>query len=396
LAGTHDQWPKFPASIIASSDSLRELDVVMCDIAWCSMPLTGLTSLKMVSNPSRPLWLDFITVLGGMPSLATLELRDSLPLANELRRRTRNPITLTKLRQLNLCSPQDMNEVINVLSSIIVPQGATIKIGGGADNGSKNADSFVPDVSSSLSAFISEMSSEHSGAIFYQTLIVESIYGELDLEAWKANIKTEDRCKIPADLELSISRLLHIEKMLRECTKDLPLSMLKTLHLSMDMSKAVLIECFGRLPQLRNVTVSSSATLGFIKALTHKAKGYKRRPKVYYDVTFPALESLEITEAIFSPDHEGGFFFEELQDCLMDRCNRNAEVRKLTLSDCFCLYEHDVDLLRDIVVDVDWDEWEEEYNSEDEDEEEMYSECYSDDYSYGDDSDLGFMFMGAF
>ena len=391
LVGIYDECPDFPASLIANSEGLWDLDVVRCNIAWCSMPLTGLTSLKMGSNPTRPLWLDFITALGAMPSLAILEMRDSLPLAVELRRRTSNPIRLTKLRELNLSSTKDINEVLDVLSSIVVPQVATIKAGGGVDGASNDIDSLLCDLSSSFSAFISEMSSEHNEPVFYQTLVVDSTYDELELEAWKDDLKPYIT---PANLELLISRLPHPGKMLHECTKHFPLSTLKTLHLNIDINKAVLKECFGNLPQLRNVTVFGKATLAFIRALISKSKGHNRRPKAYYGVTFPALESLDIMEAIFSPDHEGGFPFEELRDCLMERCNRKAEVRKLTLFDCFCLYKRDVDLLREIVVDVDWDEQEEEYDSEDDDEDDEYSDLYSDEYNYDDDSDLNFMLMG--
>ena len=396
LIGIYEDCLDFPASILANSEGLWDMDLVRCNIAWCSMPLTGLTSLKMSYNSTRPLWLDFITALGDMASLATLEMRDSLPLADKLHRRTSNPIKLTKLRELNLGSTRDIREVLNVFSSIVVPQVATIKAGGGVDGTSKNVPSFLSDFSSSFSAFISEMSSEHSEAVFYQTLVVESTYNDLDLEAWKDDVKPEARYITPANLDLSIHRLPYPEKMLHECTKHFPLSRLKTLYLSIDISQVVLRECFGNLPQLRNVTVSGKATLAFIRALIHKSRGHNRRPKVYYGVTFPALESLKITEAIFSPDHEGGFTFEELQDCLMERCNRNAEVRKLTLYDCFCLYERDVDLIREIVVDVDWDEQEDEYISEDEDEdddEDMYSDYYS-DYNYGDSEDDFTTFMG--
>ena len=66
------------------------LDVVRCGIAWFSMPLTGLTSLKMVSKPTRLLWSEFIEALKAMSSLGTLEIH-SLPLANQLCRITSNP-----------------------------------------------------------------------------------------------------------------------------------------------------------------------------------------------------------------------------------------------------------------------------------------------------------------
>ena len=87
-------------------------------------------------------------------------------------------------------------------------------------------------------------------------------------------------------------------------------------------------------------------------------KGKGRDRKSYYKVTCPALQSFKILDVIFSPDHEDGFSFEELEDCLVERYNRNAaanaELRKLILSGCVNLFKEDVDLLREVVVDIDW------------------------------------------
>ena len=383
LIGRDDHTtPNFPIGAIANSEGLLDLDVVGCNIAWCSMPLTGLTSLKMVSNPTRPLWLDFITVLGGMPSLATLEIRDSLPLAVELRQRTSNPVRLTNLRRLDLGSTRDITEVLNVLSSIVVPQAASIKISGKNKTPQNTSLSLVSEFASSLSAFISEMISEHNHPIFYRELIVNSPYGQLTLKAWR-NICKSDRIRRTSSpaLDLSISGLPYAaKKILPEFTKRLPLSLLKSLDLTGAVRKAaVLLECFGDLQQLQSVTLKGSVIRGFLQMLMDKAKAKGRDGKS--KVACPALQSLEILNPVFSPGHVDGFSFEELRDCLMERCNRNAELRKLILSACINIYAGDVALLREIVVDVDWDQWEEVY-SEDEDEDEEDEEPYYSHYLY--------------
>ena len=387
--------PSFPIDVIANSEGLLDLDVARCGIAWCSMPLTGLTSLKMVSNPTRPLWSDFIKALGDMPSLASLELQDSLPLADKLCRRTNNPIRLTKLRRLDLGSTADINEVLNVLSYLVVPQVASIKIRGRNSTPQNTSLSLVSDFASSLSAFISEMISEDNRPMFYQELDAICTYYKLELTARRTSCKSDRirRTSLP-DLDFTILDLCHSsEKVLQEFIKCLPLSKLKSLVLNAGACKPVFLECFGNLQQLRSVTLKEGVIHSFLQMLMVK-KGKKRDRKSYYKVTCPALQSLEIRGAIFSPDHEDGLSFEELEDCLMERCNRNAPLRDLILSDCVNLFEEDVDLLREIVVDVDWDEYEEAYFSydddddddedEDEDEEEMYSSDYFDDYDDGD------------
>jgi len=72
-------------------------------------------------------------------------------------------------------------------------------------------------------------------------------------------------------------------------------------------------------------------------------RGKERDRKSYYTkVTCPTLQSLEILDAKFYANYEVG----KLQDCLMERCNRKAELRKLMLSNRINLCEEDVNRLR--------------------------------------------------
>jgi len=60
-----------------------------------------------------------------------------------------------------------------------------------------------------------------------------------------------------------------------------------------------------------------------------------------------------------------------LMDILMERYERNAGIQALQLEDCHNILEDDVESLREIVVDVDWDGIEQgfsdEYDSEERD-----------------------------
>ena len=42
-------------------------------------------------------------------------------------------------------------------------------------------------------------------------------------------------------------------------------------------------------------------------------------------------------------------------DCLMERCERNAEVQELSLKFCYGLLEQDFVGLREVIVNVEWD-----------------------------------------
>ena len=372
LIGGYNDAPSFPIDIVANSERLLDLDVEKCGIAWFSMPLTGLTSLKMDSNPTRPLWSEFIKALGAMPSLAILEMRHSLPLADELYRRTSNPIRLTKLRRLDLdCSA--VVEILNLLSYIAVPQVTSIKIFSGTLLRNTSLP-MLSDFAALLSAFISEMISEDSHPMFYEGLnaILPDSHNLslLNFTAWRTGCKSDRTWRTsPPDLDFTIFGLpCSPEKLLHQFTKRLPLSRLKSLTLTGNACKDVLLACFGDLHQLLSVILIGVVTRGFLQMLMVDGKG--RDQKSYYKVTCPALQSLKIRHVVFHLNHEDGLSFEELQDCLMERCNRNVGLSRVILAACVNLYDEDVDLLREIVVDVNWGE---EYNPEDEDDAEMYS-----------------------
>ena len=94
---------------------------------------------------------------------------------------------------------------------------------------------------------------------------------------------------------------------------------------------------------------------------------------------------MELTDVIFSSVHpfRGGFSVDFLQDCLIERRDRNAPIKKLALADCFFLFEEDVENLEEIVPEVDWDGYEQEYESEEENEEDSEDSYVYQDAYYG-------------
>ena len=68
-----------------------------------------------------------------------------------------------------------------------------------------------------------------------------------------------------------------------------------------------------------------------------------------------------------------------LLDCLMERCERNAEVQVLRLQHCYSISSEDVERLKEIVVNIIWDGFEQELEADASDLEEDY-----DDDGYND------------
>jgi len=131
-----------------------------------------------------------------------------------------------------------------------------------------------------------------------------------------------------------------------------PLLNITTLTLDINPVGISLRRAFGQLPRLKKVIAVKDCALEVIKELTLKCENYDdTQLSDYYSVTFPALECLSFVKGLFESDT-----LEILQDCLMERCERNAEILKLEFLDCCELFCSDVKSLREIVVDVEWDE----------------------------------------
>ena len=114
------------------------------------------------------------------------------------------------------------------------------------------------------------------------------------------------------------------------------------------------VKTFGKLPLLKWVCVRDHAPHSFLEALVYKTKAAGKSKTAYHNVSFPKLRYIHLECTNFN-DTYLDFIFYKLLDCLMERCERNAEVQALRLNDCYYLTSDDVETLKEIVVDVIWD-----------------------------------------
>jgi hypothetical protein len=110
------------------------------------------------------------------------------------------------------------------------------------------------------------------------------------------------------------------------------------------------VKTFGKLPLLERVCVYGNATQWFLEALVYKMKADEKSKAAYRNVSFPKLRYIDIESTDFSATS-----VDMLLDCLMERCERNAEVQVLHLLDCCNVSSNEVEWLKEIVVDVIWD-----------------------------------------
>ena len=108
------------------------------------------------------------------------------------------------------------------------------------------------------------------------------------------------------------------------------------------------------LPLLERVSLESSALHWFLEALVYKTEAAEKSKRAYRNVSFPKLRSIVLESTDF-----GVASVDMLSDCLMERCERNAEVQELHLDGCYNLSYDDFVRLKEI-VDVIWYEPEQE------------------------------------
>jgi hypothetical protein len=284
-------------------------------------------------------------------------MENSLPLSDDVA----GPIGLVNLPNLQylcLSSSRNHKEVANILSLIIVPPTATLKFCMenrrlGEILQVEECEIILDKLASSFSTFFCHRGTD----LPYRNLEVSLPDGGNRLRL--RTRKDVRRISTTPDLELSIAIYLHplssqnsAQNVLRRTFPSLPLSNVTTLTLDIYPALGFLEGALDQLSRLQEVKVGRGCTAEFIQALKHKPENYNDEPSAYYSVSFPALQSLWIHSCWFAED---GCTAENLQDCLMERCERRADLLKLKLTSCYRLRDDDVARLREIVCDVEWD-----------------------------------------
>ena len=125
------------------------------------------------------------------------------------------------------------------------------------------------------------------------------------------------------------------------------------------------VKTFGKLPLLKRVYVQGSATHSFLDALVYKTKAAEKSETAYRNVSFPKLRQIDLEGTKFFTGDPRYISVDKVLDCLMERCERKAEVQVLRLDNCYSIWSVDVERFKEIVVDVIWDGIEQEISGND-------------------------------
>ena len=372
------------------TDRLQRVELIKCKISWDSRLLTGLTHLTLEDSlKADSSIIQVLHALQRMPALTDLHLKDSIP--DDSEGASNYPVVdLPCLRVLRISS--GAGALTTVLRHITFPHSAILNLT------CKETRSTQIDFSNFLSVLATKfLTSLHIRSLSLKNLDTQS-HG-LEFYFWTtATIQDCFPSSLgPAQLELVLSWSSpqphnHVKAL--ACAFDaISLPFLTQLQISTSdyIDSRTWVKTFGKLPLLERVCVQNYATHSFLEALVYKKKAAEKSKIAYHNVSFPKLRFIHLDGTDFDGTISGSISVDMLLDCLMERYERNAEVRVLRLDDCYYISSDDVERLEEIVVDVIWDGVEQEvsthYDSEEERDYDEDGNTIDLDYDYYDDYD---------
>ncbi|KAF8805504.1 hypothetical protein BYT27DRAFT_7339708 [Phlegmacium glaucopus] len=355
---------------LCDTERLKCVELTQCKISWDSRLLTGLTRLTLHGSwkdHSSSSIIQFLHALQRMPALTHLDLLDSIP-HNSGRLSTYPVADLPCLRMLRISSC--VGAITAVLPHITFPSEAELSLI------CKETQSTQFDFSTFLSVLPAKfLSSLVIRSLSLQDLDAITTQHGLIFKVWSTTAVHDpfeySYSPVPPRFELVLRwptpRLADnnpqkYAKALTATFDAMNLRALTQLELSTSchIDSETLLKTFARLSLLERVRVTGSAARSFINAL----EAGNTSITAYRTVSFPGLRYICMDGTNFAKTSLRGISVDKLMDCLMERYERNAEVRELCLNDCYNIREIEVEALREIVVHVDWDEVEQGFSDQ--------------------------------
>ena len=353
----------FPEDFLYNTERLQRVELSFYTISWESQLLTGLTrlTLKGSLNANSSI-IQVLHALKRMPALTELRLIDSIP-AESGGACIYPVVDLPCLQILHIVS--SIGPLTTFLRHITFPHSAILNLT--CTVLGYTLESFTQ---INFSNFLFPLTTNFLSSLVIRSLQVSlrsaTGYTGLEFYLWT----TADCFPYPSSLfsqsQLQLflmwpsSQRHNHGKVLTSAFDAMNLSFLTQLQLSSlnCIDSKTWVKTFGKLPLLERVYVKSSAT-HFLEALIYKTKEDEKSNAAYRNISFPKPRYIHLEFTNFFGTGAGYISVEKLLDYLMERCEREAEVRVLRLDNCYCISSHDVKRLKEIVVDVIWDgvEW---------------------------------------
>ena len=341
-----------PEEFLTDTERLQCVHLQGCKIGWDSPLLTGLTRLALYDSlKDNASTIQFLHALQRMPSLTNLDLEDSIP--HDSGETSAYPVVDLPCLQLLRISSY-VGAVTTALRYITVPSTVVMCL--------ECKDTQFTQID--FSDFLSVLAAKFLSLLVFRSLRVTDL-----LDGVRCQAAVQDFVCSPSQLDLTLTwgtSLLPNDPgsyatVLTAVFDSMTLRALTHLRLSIPLAIAnTWVKISAKLPLLEWVHLNCTAH-PFLTALVHKTKGAENSIAAYRTVCFPKLRYICLNGNDFAGKHFNSISVDTLMECLMERCERNAEVQELHLENCYNLSEDDIEGLREIVVNVEWDGIEENF-----------------------------------
>ncbi|KAG1876412.1 hypothetical protein DFJ58DRAFT_175058 [Suillus subalutaceus] len=407
-----------PTSFLAPN--LRSLKIKYCDLSWTSTVLTGLTVLdvKKLSPECLPTLDELISALRRIPALHTLELEDALPtLPPQTTPLLRAPhamnVRLPHLKRLRLVAK--VLEVANVLTRIELPDSTMLEVQLGCRasssmNPNQEWNLSLPIISRALeSCFKATPAKSHRVPRSLRLFGVGRIHVQYSTvrnpASWVGSMT--DTCLDP---EWAVERPVVLDfdfpaetstAILSDLWRLVPIRNLEAFYIEGFFAcwNGFWTDLLGRgaarnltYIHLRGTPQALEDLLISLRSQKHSLArfigGCSRNGQNFA----PALSHLVLDKMEFDLSFSSFTRTSDLFDVLVDRVNEGRGLDHLSITGCMGISAHDVRLLREVVADIHWDEYENlndygleyDYDSFEDDDDDDYGFYGDGDYHYGE------------
>jgi hypothetical protein len=409
------QTPRIAIPISFPAPNLCNLQIKHCDLSWASSALTGLTvlNIKKLSPECLPTLDELISALRRMPALHTLALEDALPtLSPDTTSLPRAPhamnVQLFHLKQLRLTAK--MLEVANVLTCIeSTTSEVRLVCQASSGNPDQEWDLSLPIISRALeNCFKGARDKSRQGQVprsmqlsspsscirlHYSTVLKPSSWAR-EMSCLDLDLSAE--CSVILDFDFPIEARRTI---LSDLWKIVPLWSIEAMYFDFFFPcwDGFWADIFGRggarnlaYMQLRSPEQALEELLKSLRSRKHSVSRPVGGRSQQGPIFFPALSHLVLHDLEFNPSIFSWTRPSDLLDVLIDRVNEGRGLDHLAITSTAGIFARDVQLLREVVADVSWDEYESDeefdltdYNTEEDDDDDNFIDYdfYSDGYS---------------
>ncbi|KAF8556006.1 hypothetical protein OG21DRAFT_1507098 [Imleria badia] len=377
--------PTLPVILSQTTPKLQSLVLARLDIAWHSLTLTGITSLRLLTMPRPHTMQQLSSILSQMPRLMELELEDVLPWLSPFRQDPlTEQITLPCLSRLSITAT--IPDIVHFLSHVHIPLETEIRLKcvfGGQDS--------LSQLLSYVQKRLSPQEDEREGSLPKQPIRSMCIEGSPPRSFFVTCSTSECGYRYRGLTVNENPSHGQISPISYDWGRDIPLKMNVQDHLLTALTETVMVDIFQHLslahlqmlavnfpeaadlsdgfwkdlfnlaPKLQFIKLRYTELRSFVTTLAPDHHGWKGQNQV---LAARALEEIELEQVSFATacDADIGDEIYEcdptvhcLCDALARRRHAGYPLRRITILKSSNVGTNEVDELRGVVCEVKWD-----------------------------------------